>query len=371
MQVARVLNDFSSHTRMLDDEAEDANYVASRYLAAHLSVVSAEAAFAMLGSDYSAMVNRTHKPALGNYAKQGHVDPETFTTIIKDGYPNGLDLRVAATHAPSYVLFCKEYFEKPERQTWKPVASYLAANFAKNKAVLEKIMVRVDPNNTKLREQVCRYGKTVKYGPTGAQDMGSVISLMALPMAWNVYLEAPTDEREEGDSNKPQLVKSTIPIEHSLVILDKCAPPTGDLDQLRPLMEPYRIRANLPVSISHQRLAKQMLLAAIDENATRTHIGAALGRHQKSLCPLTGDNERLLVCGIIDALPEIPNFCPTESAHCQALSNATMCNEWEPRSLLKHIVDPSTFMEAKELYMYQKTPIKQDGILVQALAAVQ
>lgn len=363
MQVARVLNDFSRHTRMLG-EAKDANYVASRYLAAHLSVVPAESAFAMLGSDYSAMVNRTHKPPLSNYAKQGNVDAETFVSIVKDGFSDGIDLKRAAIEAPSYARFCKEYFDKAERKTWKPVASYLAANYAKNKAVLEKIMIQVEPNNTKLREQVCQYGKTIKYGPTGAQDIGNVISWICLPVAWNVHLKTPTEDQDE-----PVMLKSSAPsIEHSLVILDKCAPPTMDMDQLRPLMEPYRIRANLPASISHERLAKQMLLAAIDENAPRAYIGTALGRHQQGLCPLKGQDERTLVCAIIDALPTIPDFCPTESAHCQALSDATMCNEWEPRSLLKHIVDPGAFMEAKELYRYQKTPIKQDGALVQALA---
>lgn len=395
--VSRTLCDFSNHIRLTEDEKSDASFVGKRYIAAHMSAVPTGPVFHMIGNDYEAIVRRTHKPPFKNYAERSVIDNETFRELVEAGYPpKSVSAEYVKKNAPSYVRFCdaivnvdksKEDDESPWKKAerysdWRNVAYYLAANFSQKPAQFERLMSVVHGNRQDgmtvqgLGDLIDR-ARNFDYGPTGAQDVGAILNLMSIPVEKGYAFTTPPQLNAEESAEaiktgafflSPQ--KNRLVRQKSIVLLEKPAPVAAavGLNTLRPKMEAYRKRAGLAASVPTERIARQMLLAAIDDQAPLEHVKPVMGRYQKNLVALEGDSERELVAEIVDALPTIPEFNPNKSAHCRAIAHVTMQNEWEPRSLLKHIVAPESHMDARALHKYKQAEIMADANLVKAMA---
>lgn len=392
--VSNVLGAFAAHTRMDETEQRDVNFVGPRYLAAHLSSVPVGAAFVMLGNDYDALVQRTHKPPFKTYSERATIDPDTFTALVQHGFPNGISPQEASKIAPSFVHFCNSVlgdseqvekddddapWKKNERlQQWQSVAYYLVGAYAKQPLSLERLLKAINnkDNNENIEhiEQMASAIKKFSYGRTGAQDIGAVIAKMSIPDAigadFTTY--SPTSAMFERNFNIAEQKNETPFLfskpKKSVVLLEEATPPKVDLETLRPAMEDYRKRAGMAASVPTARIAKQMLLAAIDQDAPMEHIKPALSKYQTKLTPLISEEERTLVSKVVDALPVIPSFDPNQSARCKAVSHVTLQNEWNPRELLKHIVSPKDHMDARALHKYERAEIMGDKALVQAMA---
>lgn len=389
-EVVKTLGAFASHTRMNDAECRNVNFVGQRYLASHLNIVEPKQAFSMLvGNDYDALTLRTHKPPLSRYSKEARVSVPTFIALVQNGYPQGVHMEWASKEAPSYVSFCNAVFPATQNEElwkrqarlrhWRPVAYYLAANYANIAPTFEQLMNGIHGAKgdyaalCSLIDRVAAYGRHERYGGAikGAHDVGSIIGQMNVPQEHWVDLKAETVEK---DKEQPMATKATN--KQIIVLKDNVQKEENqnELEMLRADMEPYRRRAGLPATVPTERIAKQMLLAAIDQHDVE-NAKPVLGRFQQKITPIQNKDEQALVCRIIDALPTMPVFDPNKSVRCKAISSALLQNEWDPKSLLKHIVMPDQHMDARALHRYETTIAadnannKSESELVRAIVA--
>lgn len=361
-----VLEKFGQHTRQSDEELLDTSKIAQKYVAVH---IGDETTYNCVSNDYNALKLRTHNPPLSVYAQHGKIDVPTFVGAMSS-------IAASLSEGPVFQTFQHEFFPKPHDQEkwqwlerpdqWKEPAAFVAMTMYQSPKFGEMVdaIGAKGVDRYKLKQFMQKHQKdSVQI----AHEVGTILSQIKMPE--NLYLGQPLT-KSSSSSSSFSFPFSEGERKKNLITLDKKGPLGGSggktLADLRPLMEPYRVRAGLNKTFNTEKLAKQIMISALNvpSDSVPTSI---LSRHQESVQPLVNDKERQLASTLVDAFESEPDFDPNKSARCQAMSKATLNNMWEPRTLLKHVLHAPNHVEnGRHLESYNKSGV--DGTEDEELA---
>jgi len=359
--VKDVLEHFGKHTRQSDDELLDPSKIAQKYIAVHIG----EVAYNGVSNDYKAVGLRTHHPPLKMYAQNGKIDVPTFMEAMQT-------IGTAAREGDMFVKFQDQFFpqdtdqekwqwlERPDQ--WKESAAFVASTLCTSPKfgdIVDQLGMERQPLKVFFQQQDRATQDGIRL------EVGSI--LKRIQMEKGLFLGAPLSLSETNS------ITTTTPcVKKNLITLDTKgdAPVQSmNLKELRSKMEPYRQRAGLNKTFNTEKLAKQIMVSALNvpEHAVPPSI---LGTHQKVVMPLVSDEERELASTLVDVFETEPQFDPNKSARCQALSKATLSNMWDPRTMLKHILHAEHHIEnGRQLKLYTNSGVdgKEDNELTRAI----
>ena len=362
--VKSVLEQFGQHTRQSDTELLDTSKIAQKYVALHIGgMVPTEFVYDCVSNDYNAVGLRTHNPPLKTYAQHGKIDVPTFIQAMQS------ISRPLSTAAPVFSQFQRRFFSKPKDQEkwawlerpnqWKEAAAYVAMTMHTSPKFGELVDQLALPSNVD-RQNLTEFLKQNKDKVAQiATEVGTL--LKQIQMQDNLFLGTPIPVQSALVVDGAYKTSSS-PLNAGLITLNKKGSTSSktSLRSLRERMEPYRQRAGLNKTFKTEKLAKQIMISALNV-PDHTVPTAILGSHQRSVAPLETDDERELASTLVDVFEKEPDFDPNKSARCQALSKATLSNMWEPRSMLKNILHSASNIEnGRHLKAYVQSGV--DGL---------
>jgi hypothetical protein len=134
-------------------------------------------------------------------------------------------------------------------------------------------------------------------------------------------------------------------------------------------MEAYRKRAGLNATFPPSKIAKQMIYAALGTPLSAIPP-SVMGKYQKIITPLLGEEERAIAMDAIDAFASIPMNEANESPFLVALATVSKNHNWKSRDLLKHAVSVESFLDGRACARLKKgfpTGSSQDAVVIKAI----
>lgn len=332
-----MLSDFSKHTRQSDSEHADKTLLAKKYLAVHSTLAPMPLVYAQIASDFPLLELRTHEPNIHAYPKHRAFDPDTFVTIMRDGYAH-LKGPIDTKDKPCLSYFIDTLFPRPvgqeewmdwhhDEDTWKQRAYFVAMNCA-NKAeffgLVKKVAEtpargaggsfgpNVDANSARgaggiggdeisdLHTRIQRI-RADKHLPTcTAQELGSIINELVMPndVDYSKIAAAPQKTASiEATATEEFVGGNLILTEKKICLVGSESPPP--LAAAIQALQDYRKRALLNVTFPPARVAKQLIFAAMKFEGTELpHFEKLRGKDQEKFAAFdpAKDTDTLKAC---------------------------------------------------------------------------
>ncbi len=367
--VTNILEEFARNTRLSKDDTMCASKVLQRYIAVHVNVAPTAIAYAVVSDDYKMLELKATNPPLHVY-RTGNRPINTGALITACQNMSG------SSH--SFDAFRETVLPRPideetwvymsnTTQQWKDKAYFMALNFKEHatlKPLIESIyaypaerVALMDTEPDRIYKEMLQYEP--KQNPTQlAHDIGRMIASIQVESNDIIIANVANDPLQfKVDDELPVLRKKKS---STVIINSEISPITESFAQLRPEMEAYRKRAGLNATIDTKKLAKQMIYVAseLDEDAVPRDM---LGRFQKKLAPLVGDEEKSVALRCVDAFASVPKtFQPNNSERIKTISAITKRKQWDAKMLLKAAIVPQAFLDAPSFAKYQKIDIHRN-----------
>lgn len=394
-----MLNAFAAHIRLTPQECLDANKVAQRFLALHLS--EPELAYPFVGDDLAPIKLRTHGPSVDHYGRH-MMDVPLFVSLLKDSKLEGLDLK----NIPIYARYVNTVFPLQEGEErwqvakrpnkWREHALFLALNYAEDPGLSQLVAGVLGhplvPKGAAADETHALCGKLKAFAssmppltrPALYQEMGKVIAAL-VNLVPDLLVETDIVPPEAGRENflpnqqdevqKPQGGKWTIKIIAASVVPPKAGVGVEGLEKFSELLDEHRKGLKLPPTFSRVKLAKQLMVSPF----TSVIPPEICGRYQDpTRVPILTEAERSQCAEMVDCFQQMDTLADASSSpHIQSLASVTRRAEWEAPSLLKALIAPhsSRLLEGgRVLERYQKSihdGMMDDVVLVQAILALK
>ena len=302
-----MLTDFANHTRQSDAERSDLTSLCKKYLAVHCNLAPMPLVYAQIASDYKLLELRTHNPPIHHYARYNAFDPDTFVSIMRDGYAHCKG-PIDTTKRPCLSYFVDSLFPKAVGQeaweswhndddTWKQRAYFMALNCNEHADFYQIVSKVLSSSNQRLLEDKDAidnmYTRLNVFKATmpacSAEEIGSIIKDLKMPETIDCGTCGGGKEKKKKEDEKEE------PVEASLILFDiaqqpklqfVASPPPPQAAGGQEAIQTYRKRLGLNVTFPPIRLAKQVLLSAMGFKGTeRPEFEAVRGRDQSEFMP--------------------------------------------------------------------------------------
>jgi hypothetical protein len=301
-----MLTDFANHTRQSDAERADLTSLCKKYLAVHCNLAPMPLVYAQIASDYKLLELRTHNPPIHHYARYNAFDPDTFVTIMRDGYAHCKG-PIDTTKRPCLSYFIDSLFPKAvgqeaweawhnDGETWKQRAYFMALNCNEHADFYQIVSKVFSPHSGGDKDAIDDlYTRLNVFKATmpacSAEEMGSIIKDLKMPETIDCCGAQEKKEKEKKKEDEAiveaSLILSDIAQQPKLQFVAAPPPPPegGGGGVVEPI-QTYRKRLGLNVTFPPLRLAKQVLLSAMGFKGTeRAEFEAVRGRDQSEFMP--------------------------------------------------------------------------------------
>lgn len=321
-----MLTDFANHTRQSDAERADLTSLCKKYLAVHCNLAPMPLVYAQIASDYKLLELRTHNPPIHHYARYNAFDPDTFVTIMRDGYAHCKG-PIDTTNRPCLSYFVDNLFPKAVGQeaweawqndgdTWKQRAYFMALNCNEHAdfyQIVSKICFTHGSGDKDAIDDLYSTLNSFKANMPActAEEVGSIIKDLKMPETIDCGAcggggkEKKKDEKEKEELVEASLILADIVQQPKLQFVASPPPPQAAGQEATSPIQTYRKRLGLNVTFPPIRLAKQVLLSAMGVKGTeRPEFEAVRGRDQSEFMPYDKIQDDAVLesalCSVID-----------------------------------------------------------------------
>lgn len=298
---------FARHTRQSEDETRNVTKLAQKWLAIH----TAPLVYAQVASDYALLALRTHSPPLQSYAAGGF-DVPTFVAVLKTGLQSNEPIDATAV-GPAFAQFCEAIFptpageEKWEKFTrndhWKKAGYFLAAaqrptqfyplveavyfsDLASSNGGQKPTRAQLD-DMADLATRITRYtSQHMKEGSVSPKELGNLISMIKMPPVVVINHVAAAAEVDDEEEHERESVHLHNEAQIHFVSSSSSAAAKDDAVRKNEAAQAYRKSAGLNVTFSSQKLAKQIVLAALGLTGKEGMCEPLLAKQQEAFVSL-------------------------------------------------------------------------------------